>query len=193
MNCEESENKNEKNQSPEIRKRFLEERKVFLWGAVTGKSAAEIVEQLLYLDMLDHEKEITLYMSTPGGSISYGMAIYDTIKLIKAPVKVVVTGIAMSMGSILLSAAPKGSRFLFPHASVMIHQPLIMGEMSGTAVEIHIQAQEMERMRDILNKILAEASGQPLEKIARDTDRDFYMTAEETVAYGLADAIVDTI
>ena len=99
----------------------------------------------------------------------------------------------MSMGSILLSAAPKGKRFLFPHASVMIHQPLIMGQMSGTAVEIHIQAQEMERMRDVLNRILAEASGQPIEKVARDTDRDFYMTAEETIAYGLADAIIDSI
>ena len=177
----------------EIKKRFLEERKIFLWGEVTGESASQIVEQLIYLDMLDHEKEITFYINTPGGSISDGMAIYDTIKLIKAPVKVVVTGIAMSMGSILLSAAPKGKRFLFPHASVMIHQPLIMGQMSGTAVEIHIQAQEMERMRDVLNRILAEASGQPIEKVARDTDRDFYMTAEETIAYGLADAIIDSI
>lgn len=193
MNCQETDLKAQKNPMGEIKKRFLEERKVFLWGEVTGESASQIVEQLIYLDMLDHEKEITFYINTPGGSISDGMAIYDTIKLIKAPVKVVVTGIAMSMGSILLSAAPKGKRFLFPHASVMIHQPLIMGQMSGTAVEIHIQAQEMERMRDILNRILAEASGQPIEKVARDTDRDFYMTAEETIAYGLADAIIDSI
>ncbi len=193
MNCQETDSKAQKNPMGEIKKRFLEERKIFLWGEVTGESASQIVEQLIYLDMLDHEKEITFYINTPGGSISDGMAIYDTIKLIKAPVKVVVTGIAMSMGSILLSAAPKGKRFLFPHASVMIHQPLIMGQMSGTAVEIHIQAQEMERMRDILNRILAEASGQPIEKVARDTDRDFYMTAEETIAYGLADAIIDSI
>lgn len=193
MNCQQTDSKDKKNPFGEIKKRFLEERKVFLWGEVTGESAAEIVEQLIYLDMLDHEREITFYINTPGGSISDGMAIYDTIKLIKAPVKVVVTGIAMSMGSILLSAAPKGKRFLFPNASVMIHQPLIMGQMSGTAVEIHIQAQEMERMRAVLNKILSDASGQPLEKIARDTDRDFYMTAEETIAYGLADAIVDEL
>lgn len=193
MNCQETDSKAQKNPMGEIKKRFLEERKIFLWGEVTGESASQIVEQLIYLDMLDHEKEITFYINTPGGSISDGMAIYDTIKLIKAPVKVVVTGIAMSMGSILLSAAPKGKRFLFPHASVMIHQPLIMGQMSGTAVEIHIQAQEMERMRDVLNRILAEASGQPIEKVARDTDRDFYMTAEETIAYGLADAIIDSI
>ncbi len=189
----ECENKKDAAMSPianEIKKSFLKERKIFLWDSVTDESAADIVEKLLYLDMLDHEKEITFYMSTPGGSISAGMAIYDTMKLIKAPVKVVVTGIAMSMGSILLSAAPKGKRFLFPSARVMIHQPLIMGEMSGTAVDMHIQAQELERMRDELNKILAEASGQSLEKIAEDTDRDFFMTAQEAINYGLADAIV---
>ncbi len=191
MNCEENE---KKEQTPaiaaEMQKRFLDERKIFLWDSVTDKTAAEVVEKLLYLDMLDHEKEITFYMSTPGGSISAGMSIYDTMKLIKAPVKVVVTGIAMSMGSILLSAAPKGKRFLFPSARVMIHQPLIMGEMSGTAVDMHIQAMERERMREELNKILSEASGQPLEKIAADTDRDFFMTAQEAIEYGLADAIV---
>ena len=192
MNCEENE---KKEQTPaiaaEMQKRFLDERKIFLWDSVTDKTAAEVVEKLLYLDMLDHEKEITFYMSTPGGSISAGMSIYDTMKLIKAPVKVVVTGIAMSMGSILLSAAPKGKRFLFPSARVMIHQPLIMGEMSGTAVDMHIQAMELERMREELNKILSEASGQPLGKIAADTDRDFFMTAQEAIEYGLADAIVE--
>ncbi len=193
MNCEESENKKEQNSMPDIQKRFLEERKIFLWDSVTSKTAASIVSQLLYLNMQDSEKEITFYINTPGGSITDGMAIYDTIKLIKAPVKVVVTGMAMSMGSILLSAAPKGRRFLYPNARIMIHQPLIMGEMSGTAVEIHIQAQEMERMRAELNKILADASGQPLEKIAKDTDRDFYMTAEETIDYGLADALLTEI
>lgn len=194
-NCEEEKNKKEQTPavSAEMQKRFLDERKIFLWDSVTDKSAAEVVEKLLYLDMLDHEKEITFYMSTPGGSISAGMSVYDTMKLIKAPVKVVVTGIAMSMGSILLSAAPKGRRFLFPSARVMIHQPLIMGEMSGTAVDMHIQAIELERMREELNKILAEASGQSLEKIAADTDRDFFMTAQEAIEYGLADAIVSSL
>ena len=194
-NCEEEKNKKEQTPavSAEMQKRFLDERKIFLWDSVTDKSAAEVVEKLLYLDMLDHEKEITFYMSTPGGSISAGRSVYDTMKLIKAPVKVVVTGIAMSMGSILLSAAPKGRRFLFPSARVMIHQPLIMGEMSGTAVDMHIQAIELERMREELNKILAEASGQSLEKIAADTDRDFFMTAQEAIEYGLADAIVTSL
>ena len=193
MNEKECETKNDGQKNPlanEINKRFLEERKIFLWDEVSDESSADIVRKLLYLDMLDHDKEITLYMSTPGGSISAGMAVYDAMKLIKAPVKVVVVGIAMSMGSILLSAAPKGRRFLFPSARVMIRQPLIMGEMSGTAVDMHIQAMELERMREELNKILAEASGQPLEKIAADTDRDFFMTAQEAVDYGLADGIV---
>lgn len=190
---EEENDKQKEQKTPvpnEIAKRFLDERKIFIWDAITDESAAAAVTKLLYLDMLDHEKEITIYMNTPGGSISAGMSIYDTIKLIKAPVKVVVTGIAMSMGSILLSAAPKGKRLLFPSARVMIHQPLIMGEMTGTAVDMHIQAMELERMREELNKILSEASGQPLEKIAADTDRDFFMTAQQAIDYGLADAIV---
>ncbi len=177
----------------EIQKRFLQERKIFLWSEVTDESAAEIVEKLLYLDMLDSKKEITFYLSTPGGSISAGMSIYDAMKLVKAPIKVVVTGIAMSMGSILLSGAKKGRRFLFPSARVMIHQPLIMGQMSGTAVDLHIQAQEMERMRSELNKILSEASGQPIEKVTADTDRDFFMTAQEAIDYGLADEIVTSL
>ncbi len=176
----------------EIAKRFINERKIFLWDEISDESAAATVEKLLYLDMLDHDKEITIYMSTPGGSISAGMAIYDTMKLIKSPVKVVVTGIAMSMGSILLSAAPKGKRLLFPNARIMIHQPLIMGQMSGTAVDIHIQAQELERMRVELNKILSDASGQSMEKISEDTDRDFFMTAQEAIDYGLADRIATT-
>ena len=191
--CEKKEGAPNNALANEINKRFIEERKIFLWDEVTDESAADIVRKLFYLDMLDHKKEITLYMSTPGGSISAGMSVYDTMKLIKAPVKVVVVGIAMSMGSILLSAAPKGSRFLFPSARVMIHQPLIMGEMSGTAVDMHIQAMELERMREELNKILAEASGQPLEKIAADTDRDFFMTAQEAIDYGLADGIVESV
>lgn len=191
--CEDKKAEQKNPISNEISKRFLDERKIFLWDSVTDETAAAIVAKLLYLDMLDHEKEITLYLSTPGGSISAGMSIYDTMKLIKAPVKVVVVGIAMSMGSILLSAAPKGKRLLFPSARVMIHQPLIMGKMEGSAVDIHIQAMELERMRDELNKILSDASGQPIEKVAADTDRDFFMTAQQAIEYGLADDIVTEI
>lgn len=190
--CDKKE-KNSEAIAQQIQKKFIDERKIFFFGEVNDESCAEAVKKLLYLDMMDKKVEITIYLSTPGGSINAGMALYDTIKLISAPVKIVVTGIAMSMGSILLSAAKKGKRFLFPNASVMIHQPLIMGEFSGTAVDIHIQAREMERMRDILNKILSDASGQPLEKIRKDTDRDFFMTAKEAVEYGLADGIVDSL
>ena len=152
-----------------------------------------MTEKLLYLESSDPGKEITFYINTPGGSITAGMAVYDTMKLIRSPIKVIVTGMAASMGSILLCGADKGKRFLYPHSRVLIHQPLISGQMIAAAVDIHIQAQEMERLRDELNAILAESSGQSLEKIKKDTDRDFYMTADEAIAYGLADSIVDTI
>lgn len=174
----------------QIQKEFLKQRKIFLWGAVEDASAREITEKLLYLESVAPGEPITFYINTPGGSITAGMAIYDTIKLISSPVKVIVTGMAASMGSILLSAPAKGNRFLYPHAQVMIHQPLIMGQFQGPAVDIHIQAQEMERTREELNRILAAASGQPLEKITQDTDRDFYLSAQEAIEYGLADAII---
>ena len=174
-----------------IQRKFLEQRKLSLWGPVEDASARDITERLLYLEAVAPGEPITFYINTPGGSITAGMAIYDTIRLITSPVKVVVTGMAASMGSILLQAPKqKGSRLLFPHAQVMIHQPLIMGRIVAPAVDIHIQAQEMERMRRELNAILAEASGQPLAKVEKDTDRDFYMTAKEAVDYGLADGIV---
>ncbi len=173
-----------------LQKKFLEERKIFLWDAVTDETVKDLVEKLLFLEASKPGEPITFYMNTPGGSITAGMALYDTIRLISSPVTVVVTGMAASMGSILLSSVPKGRRLLFPHARVMIHQPLINGRMVGPATDIHIQAQEMEKLRDELNGILAKASGQSMEKISRDTDRDFYMTAQEAIDYGLADAIV---
>lgn len=176
-----------------LQRKFLQQRRVFLWGEVSDESARQVTDRLLYLEAEDSKKGIEFLINTPGGSITAGMAIYDTIKLIKAPVTVIVTGMAASMGSILLSAPEKGRRLLFPHARVLIHQPLIMGRIIAPAVDINIQAEEMERLRDELNRILAEASGQPLEKIARDTDRDFYMTAPEAIAYGLADKVVDSI
>ena len=176
-----------------IQKRFLDQRKIFLWGAVTDDTAKDITEKLLYLEAIAPGKDITFYMNTPGGSITAGMAVYDTMRLISSPVTVVVTGMAASMGSILLSAAPKGRRLLYPHSRVLIHQPLISGRFIGPATDINIQAQEMEKMRAELNQILADASGQPLERINRDTDRDFYLNAGEAIAYGLADRIVEKI
>jgi ATP-dependent Clp protease protease subunit len=176
-----------------IQKRFLRERKIFLWGAVTDESAKDITERLLYLEAIAPGKEITFYINSPGGSITAGMAVYDTMKLVTSPITVVVTGMAASMGSILLSGAPKGRRLLYPHSRVLIHQPLISGRMVGPATDINIQAKEMEKIRAELNQILADASGQPLERINRDTDRDFYLNAQEAIAYGLADRIVDSV
>ena len=176
-----------------IQRKFLEQRKIFLWGAVTDETAKDLTEKLLYLEAVGPGKDITFYMNTPGGSITAGMAVYDTIKLITSPVTIVVTGMAASMGSILLSAARKGNRLIYPHARVLIHQPLITGRMVGPATDINIQAKEMEKLREELNQILATASGQPIEKVAKDSDRDFYLNAQEAIAYGLADLIVDRV
>lgn len=176
-----------------IEKKFLEERKIFLWGEVDDESAQSITEKFFYLEWEKAGKEITFYINTPGGSITAGMAVYDTMKLISSPIKVVVTGMAASMGSILLCGGSKGKRLLYPHSRVLIHQPLITGRMMGAAVDINIQAQEMEKLRAELNAILAETSGQLPSKIEKDTDRDFYMNAQEAIDYGLADAITKDI
>ena len=192
MECDCDDKKSEKPTDVVIQKKFLDDRKVFLWGEINDKSAKDITEKLVYLELKDPNKPITFYINTPGGSITAGMAIYDTMQLIKSPISVVVTGLAASMGSILLCGAKKGFRFLFPHARVLIHQPLIMGHIEASAVDIHIQAQEMEKSRAELNQILADASGQTIEKITHDTDRDFYLNAQEAIAYGLADEIITT-
>lgn len=188
--CEEKDSKASEAVNRMIEKRFLEERKVFLWGEVTDASAKEVTEKLIYLELQAPGKPISFYINTPGGSITAGMAIYDTMQLVQSPVSVIVTGLAASMGSILLCGAKKGRRFLYPHARVLIHQPLIMGQIEASAVDIHIQAQEMEKSRAEMNQILANASGQTIEKIRQDTDRDFYLNAQEAIAYGLADEII---
>jgi len=177
--------------SEEMRRKFLDERKIFFWGDVNDRSAREATEQLLFLEAKDPGKEITLYLNSPGGSITAGMAVFDTMRLISSPIRVVVVGLAASMGSIFLCGGQKGKRLLYPHARVLIHQPLIMGTMRGAAVDIHIQAEEMERLREEMNQILADASGQPIERIRKDTDRDFYLNAKQAIEYGLADAIVE--
>jgi len=195
MNAKENEEEKPKggSLSDMVQKRFLADRKIFLWGEVSDDSAREMTEKLLYLEAEDPGKEIKFYINTPGGSITAGMAVYDTMKLITSPVTVIVTGMAASMGSILLSGAEKGSRLIYPHGRVLIHQPLISGRFMAPAVDINIQAQEMERIREELNKILAEASGKDLSVIEQDTDRDFYLTAEEAIAYGLVDKVVTEI
>jgi len=176
-----------------ISKRFLDERKIFLWGSVEDKSCERITAKLLYLESVDPGKEIKFYINTPGGSVTAGMAVFDTIRMITSPVSIIVMGMAASMGAILLCASKKGNRYLFPHSRLLIHQPLIMGQVTGPAVDINILAEDMEKQREELNKILADATGQPLAKIKKDTDRDFYLNAEEAIKYGLADKIINSI
>lgn len=190
---EKSDSEDIKNINQVIQKKFLDERKIFLWGEVNDKSCRDVTERLFYLETTDPGKEIILYLNSPGGSVDAGMAVFDTMELISSPITVVVTAMAASMGSILLCAASKGQRLLYPHARVMIHQPLIGGQMMGAAVDINIYAQEMEKTREEINRILSKSSGQPLEKVQKDTDRDFYMNAQETIDYGLADKIVNKV
>ena len=177
----------------DIYSRLLKERIICVHGPVTDAMASSVTAQLLFLESEDKHSPVNLYINSPGGSITAGMAIFDTMQLISSPIKVVVTGMAASMGSILLCGATKGKRFLYPHSRVLIHQPLITGRMVAAAVDINIQAEEMEKLREELNGILAKTSGQPLDKIQLDTDRDFYLNAKEAIEYGLADEIVEKI
>jgi len=182
--------KTDKSIAEQIQRQFIEERKLFFWGQVTDKSCCDIAQKALYLDMLDPHQEIKLYINSPGGSVTAGLALFDTLKLLQSPICTVVMGMAASMGSILLCAGQKGRRFLFPHAQVLIHQPLIMGKIVAPAVDLSIHAQEMEKQRQQLNLILAQASGQPIKRVQEDTDRDYYMNAQEAIDYGLADQII---
>ena len=170
--------------------RLLEERTVFLWGQVDDKSAKHVIERLMYLDLINNE-EIKLYINSPGGYVTSGFAMYDTIKSISSPVSTVCTGLAASMGSILLSVGEKGRRFIQPHARVMIHQP--SGGAQGQASNIEIQAAEILKTKELGAKILAENCGQSFDKIMKDFNRDYWMNAEESVAYGIVDGIMENI
>jgi ATP-dependent Clp protease protease subunit len=172
----------------DIYSRLLKERVVFLVGPVNDQSANLVVAQLLFLESENPDKDISLYINSPGGSVSAGMAIYDTMNFIKPDVSTLCTGMAASMGAFLLAAGAKGKRFSLPSSRVMIHQPL--GGAQGQATDIEIHAREILRLRSDLNKILAEQTGQPLEKIERDTERDFFMSAAEAQAYGLVDKVI---
>ena len=171
----------------QIEEKFLEQRKVFLWGQVDDNSAKHVIDRLMYLDLQNHE-EIQLIINSPGGYVTSGFAIYDTIKSLKSPVSTVCTGLAASMGSILLSVGAKGRRFMQPHAQVMIHQP--SGGARGQASNIEIQAREIIKARELSAKILADNCGQDFDKVMKDFDRDYWMNAEESLAYGIVDAIL---
>ncbi|SFC86608.1 ATP-dependent Clp protease proteolytic subunit ClpP [Zunongwangia mangrovi] len=167
--------------------KFLEERKIFMWGPVDDKSAKHVIDRLLYLDLKGKE-EIQLYINSPGGYVTDGFAIYDTIQAIEAPVSTICTGLAASMGSILLSAGKKGRRFIQPHAKVMIHQP--SGGARGQASNIEIQATEILKTKELSAKILAENCGQTAEKVMKDFNRDYWMDAQESLDYGIVDGIL---
>ncbi len=171
---------------------LLKARRIFLWSSVDDDSAKGVVTRLLSLDSEDPQKEIVLYINSPGGSVHDGMAIYDAMQAITAPVSTVCTGLAASMGAVLLASGQKGRRFTWPHGRIMIHQPSVMGTITARATDLDIQAKEIIRMREELNRLLADHTGQDVDKIAADTDRDYFMSAEEAVAYGLVDQIVSS-
>lgn len=174
----------------DIYSRLLKDRIIMLGGPIDDNVANSVVSQLLFLDAQDSERDIFLYINSPGGSVTAGLAIYDTMNFIKADVQTIVIGLAASMGSFLSASGSKGKRFALPNAEIMIHQPL--GGAQGQATEIEIAAKHILRTRERLNKILVEQTGQPLEVIERDTDRDNFMTAEQAKEYGLLDEIMES-
>ncbi|HIR60163.1 MAG TPA: ATP-dependent Clp endopeptidase proteolytic subunit ClpP [Candidatus Faecivivens stercoravium] len=175
--------------SYDIFSRLLNDRIIMLCEEVNDASASLVVAQMLYLEGQDPDKDIQLYINSPGGSVTAGLAIYDTMQYIKCDVSTICIGMAASMGAFLLSSGAKGKRFVLPNAEVMIHQP--SGGSQGQATDILIQASHIQRTKERLNRILAANSGKPVEQIAADTERDNWMTAEEAVAYGLVDKVID--
>lgn len=174
--------------SYDIYSRMLRERVVFLVGPVNDQIANLVVAQMLFLESENPDKDINLYINSPGGSVSAGMAIYDTMNFVKPQVTTMCVGMAASMGAFLLAAGAKGKRMSLPHSKVMIHQPL--GGMQGQATDIEIHARDILKTRSLLNKILSERTGQPLERIERDTERDYFLSADEAKDYGLVDQVI---
>ncbi|MEK7495892.1 MAG: ATP-dependent Clp protease proteolytic subunit, partial [Patescibacteria group bacterium] len=172
----------------DIYSRLLKERIIFIGGPINDAVANSIIAQMLLLEHEDPKKDITLYLNTPGGVVSAGLAIYDTMQHIKSDVSTICVGIAASMGAVLLAAGKKGKRFILPNSEVMLHQ--VMGEAGGQAVEIEITARQILKIKDKLNQILAKHTNQSLKKIEKDTDRDFYLSAKEAKEYGLVDEII---
>lgn len=180
-----------KNMMPgrEIEEQFLKKREIFLWGEINDETAESIVKKILYFDSQSKD-DITIFINSPGGVISSGLAIYDAMQYAKSDIATICMGQAASMASVLLTAGAKGKRSVWEHARVLIHQPLISGNMFGPASDIQIQAEEMLRLRENLNQILADHTGQSFNKIVEDTDRDFFMSAEEAKKYGIVDKVI---
>ena len=199
LNDEEEEQPKEdkQDQSPYLMKKmeqlFLKKRAVYLWGPVEDKSARDIVSKLLLLDADKPGQEIKFYINSPGGVVTSGMVIYDTMRMIQSPVITICMGLAASMGSILLSGGIKGKRLIFPHGEVMIHQPSIGGYFQAASADIEIHAKQMQRTKEISAQILAQNTGKSFERILKDFDRDYWMDAKEAVDYGIVDTVVEKL
>jgi len=172
---------------------FFDRREVYLWGVVDDKSAKEVVSKFLLLDADKPGEEIKFYINSPGGVVTSGMVMYDTMRMMKSPVSTICMGLAASMGSILLSGGVKGRRFIYPHGEVMIHQPSLGGSMRGVSADLEIQAVQTRKVKEIGAKILAQNCGKTVEQIMKDFDRDYWMDAKGAIEYGIVDGIVDKI
>lgn len=176
-----------------MEKFFFEQRAVYLWGVVEDKTAREVVTKLLLLDADKPGEDIKFFINSPGGVVTSGMVIYDTLRMLKSPVSTICMGLAASMGSILLSAGAKGKRFIYPHGEVMIHQPSLGGYMQGVSADLEIQAKQIKKTKEIGARILAENCGKKFEQVMKDFDRDYWMDAKEAIEYGIVDQQVEKL
>ena len=176
-----------------LEKYFFQTRAIYLWGVVDDKSAKDVVTKLLLLEADKPGEEINFYISSPGGSVTSGMVIYDTMQLIKSPVSTICMGLAASMGSILLSGGAKGKRYIFPHGEVMIHQPSLGGHIQGVSADMEIHAEQILRTKEMGARLLADNTGQTIERIRKDFERDYWMDAEKSIEYGIVDKIMDKL
>lgn len=196
---EEEEEKEERPQSDQLmlmrrlEKYFFANRAVYLWGMVDDRSAKEVVNKMLLLDFDKPGDEIRFYINSPGGVVTSGMVIYDTMRMLKSPVSTICMGLAASMGSILLSGGVKGKRFIYPHGEVMIHQPSLGGHIQGVSADLEIQAIQTRKVKELGAKILADNCGKSMEQVMKDFDRDYWMDANEAIAYGIVDQVVDKL
>ena len=197
---EEEDEPKEKEKSPEmgmlmkkLEKYFFETRAIYLWGAVEDKTAREVTTKMLLLDADKPGEEIKFYINSPGGVVTSGMVIYDTMRMLKSPVSTICMGLAASMGSILLSGGVKGRRFIYPHGEVMIHQPSLGGHIQGVSIDLEITAKQTRRVKEIGARILAENCGKKVDQIMKDFDRDYWMDAKESIDYGIVDEIVERL
>ncbi|MEA3450399.1 MAG: ATP-dependent Clp protease proteolytic subunit [Bacteroidota bacterium] len=176
-----------------FKKKFLEKRQIFFWGPVFDDSAKEIVDQLLYLEITEPGKEITMFINSPGGSVTSGLSIYDTMQMISSPIKTICMGMSASMGSVLLSGGAKGKRYIYPNGEVMIHQPSISSGIQDKAVNLIITAKEIKKTKIRLSQILADNCGKTLDEVMKDSDRDYWLNANESVKYGIVDHVIDKL